>query len=109
MAEELTLTEVLDALTHEERRRIIRALREEHPLRVDSLCAYGVERKRDDGEVVAAHHIHLPKLVDYDIIAWNDNDEVVARGPNFEQADDTLAAVEEDEPVHGRYVAATGD
>ncbi|QSW99004.1 hypothetical protein [Haloterrigena alkaliphila] len=38
-----------------------------------------------DEELLRAHHVHLPKLADYEYIEWNRDENRVTRGPQFDE------------------------
>lgn len=74
-----------DALANEHRRTLLVELFESRshedtvhiPTDVDS-------RANDpDHQRTALYHTHLPKLVDYGFIRWNENTHEIRRGPQF--------------------------
>jgi hypothetical protein len=94
------LDDYLRLLADERKRRLLRALRAagDDPVSVDS---------DDPDEQTRLHHIHLPKLADAGLIDWDPRDDIIVRGPSFDEilplleTIDRLEGSEEDEGTEG--------
>lgn len=77
--------DVLDALGHIQRRKLLFALLEHNP-QDDSPADLADSEDNIDGPegLVAMHHVHLPKLVEYGYINWKQDTHEVTQGPNFD-------------------------
>lgn len=104
--------DLFDALADVHRRQLLLELLYREYLRVSRLT--GIARQiadADDGllqkhlsgprhipeadeTLVRTHHVHLPKLVEYDLIEWDRDEHVVTRGPRFEDARPFLEVLE---------------
>lgn len=49
-----------------------------------------------DKEAVRVHHVHLPKLVDYRYVEWDDEAHVLSRGADFDDLRPLLKLLAED-------------
>lgn len=87
------LDEKLDALSHEQRRRLLLALLE-HPLR-EVPIELGRERAGATSQEtrIAMHHTHLPKLEEHGFVRWDRGNGHVVRGPRFEELEPLLVMV----------------
>lgn len=47
-----------------------------------------------DDDLVRMHHIHLPKLAEYGLIEWDRDENVVTKGPRFEDVQLLLTGLE---------------
>lgn len=84
------MDQVLDALGHRYRRRVLVALADSNPQTVGSVTAtvqahegvalHGLHVA--DFET-ALHHIHLPKLENYGFISWDRATDELTRGPGW--------------------------
>lgn len=76
----------LDALAHVQRRKLLVALTDHNP-QDDS----PVVIDDSEGEVEALerlttmHHVHLPKLVEYGFVEWDEEHNEVSKGPDFDE------------------------
>lgn len=84
--------EVMDALGHKYRRRLLVALADHNPQEdTDAQEAAEALGALSDGEVDSArveielYHNHLPKLADPGFIIWNPDTGTIERGPNWEE------------------------
>ncbi|WP_157972572.1 hypothetical protein [Saliphagus sp. LR7] len=80
----------LRLISHPIRRRIICALRDaetpiECPLDIAELDSGIVRKEVAQRRQIELFHIHLPKLDDADVIAWDREQENVAKGSNFDK------------------------
>lgn len=80
------LNHSFEALSHPYRRRILTRLHERNPR--EEAEFHEVTRGGDDDPdrlAVELHHRHLPKLVDAGFVDWDREEDVVTRGPRFEE------------------------
>jgi hypothetical protein len=83
---------ILDALGHAYRRRLLVALLAHNPQDDDDpqharealQSALGEEVPADVDDATLVHS-HLPKLEEYGYIAWDRQEETIAKGPNWEE------------------------
>ncbi|WP_277555083.1 DUF7344 domain-containing protein [Halobaculum limi] len=74
---------IYDALSHIHRRELLRYLTRETvgPVQTESLARHlqseGTDRESLDDALVELRHVHLPKLLDADLITWRRDDGVV--------------------------------
>jgi len=76
--------EMLATVADTHRRTLLLALLEENPQ--DELPV-GNDDSADDAveQLVQMRHVHLPKLVEYGFINWDEEANEVTKGPNFEE------------------------
>lgn len=78
--------EMLDAIGHVQRRKLLVALLEHNP-QDDSpviVTDFGSDEKAMSRPVEMQHN-HLPKLKDYGLIEWNQKSQQVVKGANFDE------------------------
>ena len=82
-----TLDELLDALSHPYRRRILDLLFNQNPRDEAEFSANELADDADEFDrlVLEIHHRHLPKLAEADFIDWDREADVITRGPRFEE------------------------
>ncbi|MHC3438307.1 DUF7344 domain-containing protein [Natrialbaceae archaeon A-gly3] len=80
-----------DALADRQRRRILAELLEHNPRDASVVTTAERDAKRRQ---VMNHHVHLPKLDDYGFIKWDRSEEVVTRGPRFEEIQPFLELID---------------
>ena len=81
-----TLDEMLDALGHIQRRKLLRALLTHNPQDDESVVVDADESADEElGRLVDMRHVHLPKLEEYGFIGWDRDSNEVSKGPNFEE------------------------
>lgn len=79
------LGELLEILSHSHRRRIITRLHDRNPRNEDEFELEELTGDDElDNETLALIHNHLPKLAEADFINWNQEQQLVTRGPRFE-------------------------
>jgi hypothetical protein len=89
---------MLDALSNVHRRKLLMALLESNPQ--DDLPRVS---SADEGEseamehLIRMHHVHLPKLVEYGFIEWDQEKEEVTKGPAFDEIKPLLNLLAEHE------------
>ena len=78
------LGELLEILSHPHRRRIITRLHDRNPRDEDEFELEEVVGDEElDNETIALIHNHLPKLAEAGFINWNQEQQIVTRGPRF--------------------------
>lgn len=80
------LGELLEVLSHPHRRRIITLLHDQNPRDEEE---FELEELADDDEfedeTIDLFHNHLPKLAEAGFVNWNQEQQIVTRGPRFEE------------------------
>lgn len=78
--------EIFHALSDIHRRRVLRSLLV-HNLQDHSSISVNSEVLTDSERSTAIHmrHIHLPMLVQYGFITWDQDTNKISRGPQFEE------------------------
>lgn len=90
------LDEQFEALAHVERRRLLVALlgngsEIEAPFEIGGWRA-AAESSESRVELV---HNHLPKLEDFGLVRWDEENALVAKGPEFENIEPIVVALDE--------------
>lgn len=82
-----TLNESFEVLSHPCRRRILTRLFESNPRDEDGFDPIELASRAGDPELVGVelHHVHLPKLAESGFIDWNRDENVIRRGPRFDE------------------------
>lgn len=87
-----SLDQLLDALGHKYRRRLLLALTVHNPQDDDDAQESAVELDaitggEEDEEIVEMelHHTHLPKLDEYGYISWDQETGEIAQGPHWDE------------------------
>ena len=85
-SETISFDDMLDALSNIHRRKLLISLLE-HDAQGDGPVIIGDSKSEiDDGKrSVTMRHVHLPKLVDYGFIIWNEETNEVMKGPEFDK------------------------
>lgn len=81
----LLFDEMLDALADPQRRRLLSALTEHNPQDDAPVVVDSGEEGDAVERLVTMNHVHLPKLVDYGLIEWDEDADEVSKGPNFDE------------------------
>lgn len=90
------LDEMLRVLANEHRRRLLVALLEQDPQRGAKVPRAVHEGERELRRLrTELHHTHLPKLSDADYIQWDRENNVVEKGPKFDEIEPLLALMDE--------------
>ncbi|MGM0718187.1 MAG: DUF7344 domain-containing protein [Halobacteriota archaeon] len=72
------LNDVYQAFTRSERRQLLAAL-------ANAKQGITLEpSEMTEGRWIELYHVHLPKLEDAELIEWNTENNVIAKGPRFE-------------------------
>lgn len=88
--------EMLDALADVQRRSLLVALLEHNPQDDAPVAIADSDEEGDSIErLVQMDHVHLPKLVDYGFIEWDERSHEVAKGPNFDEIRPLLELLED--------------
>ncbi len=99
---ERTLDDCFDALGHVQRRTLLCALLVHNPQNDDSVKIDADESDAEELErLTQMHHVHLPKLESYGFIRWDQDNNEVSKGPDFDEIRpllEMLAAHEEELP-----------
>lgn len=78
--------DMVDALADRQRRKLLVALLEHNPQDDSPVAITDAESDADAlGRLVSMDHVHLPKLVDYGFIEWNQERHEVIKGPKFDE------------------------
>ncbi|NIB97999.1 hypothetical protein G9C83_00010 [Halobacterium sp. R2-5] len=88
----MSVDDVLAALSNVQRRELLDSLLADSP---PDGATNGVAVDVD----VSMHHVHLPKLVDYGLVEWDEETDRVTRGANFEDAAEILELLDENADV----------
>ena len=98
------LGELLEILSHPHRRRIITRLHDRNPRDEDEFELEELEGDDElENETIALIHNHLPKLAEAGFINWNQEQQIVTRGPRFEEIApliDLMVAHEDELPAN---------
>jgi hypothetical protein len=85
-APQVTVDEVLNALAHIQRRKLLTALLTHNPQKDESATIDSDESEDEElAQLIQMRHVHLPKLEDYGFINWDQNNNEVSKGPNFDK------------------------
>ncbi|NIC00997.1 transcriptional regulator [Halobacterium sp. R2-5] len=96
---DLSIDDLLAALSNVQRRQLLESLLTDSP---PDDPAYVIV---DADTNLAMYHIHLPKLVEYGLINWDEDTNRVTKGPEFEAAADLLSQLtNHDEPLLSKEV-----
>lgn len=84
---------VFDALAERDRRELLVELLDTESHDVSTVSGVPWEIEESDEEMIRKCHVHLPKLADYGFIEWNREEDVVTRGPRFDELQPLLEHV----------------
>ena len=87
--------QLFETLAAVQRRRLLFALTDHNPQRVDEMCGVPWSLSGSEAEMITKRHVHLPKLADYGFIDWNRDEQVITKGPRFDEIEPLLEALEE--------------
>lgn len=79
---EIEFDDLLDALAHIQRRKLLVALLGHDPQDDESVV---IDTDEELDRLIQMTHVHLPKLEAYGFIDWNRETNEVSRGPQFEE------------------------
>jgi predicted transcriptional regulator len=84
--EALSFDDMVDALANVQRRKLLTALLEHNPQDDAPVVITDSDNETDAVKrPVTMRYVHLPKLVDYGMIEWNEETHKVAKGPQFDE------------------------
>jgi hypothetical protein len=90
-----TFGEMVDALADVQRRKLLVALLEHNPQDDRPVVIEDSESGSDAvSRLMLMKHTHLPKLVDYGFIEWDEDTHAVMKGPKFEEIRPLLELLE---------------
>ena len=90
--------EVMNALANVQRRKLLIALLEHNPQDDMPVVIADSDGETDAIErLVAMQHVHLPKLVEYGFIEWNEDTHEVMKGPTFDEIRPLLELLDDHE------------
>jgi hypothetical protein len=82
----LLFDDMMGALGDVQRRKLLVALLEHNPQDDTPVVVADSKGEVDAVErLVTMQHVHLPKLVDYGFIEWNEETHEVLKGPKFDE------------------------
>ncbi|WP_336336908.1 transcriptional regulator [Haloarcula brevis] len=94
----LSFDDMVDALADVQRRKLLVALLEHNPQDDTPVVIADSESDADAVErLVTMQHVHLPKLVDYGFIEWNEETHEVTKGPKFDEIRPLLELLDDHE------------
>ena len=89
--------EVMNALANVQRRKLLLALLEHNP-QDDTPVVVAADDEADAVErLVSMQHVHLPKLVEYGFIEWDEESHEVMKGPKFDEIRPLLELLDDHE------------
>jgi len=90
--------DMVSALADVQRRKLLVALLEHNPQDDTPVVVADSESDADAVErLVTMQHVHLPKLVDYGFIEWNEETHEVTKGPKFDEIRPLLELLDDHE------------
>lgn len=93
---------MLEVLANIQRRKLLVALLEHNPQDDSGVVIVDDETDRETMErLLEMRHVHLPKLVEYGFIEWDQESDEVSKGPAFDEIRpllELLAAHEDELP-----------
>lgn len=92
MGSQNSFTNFTDAVSDVHRRQILVDLLEFESFKLDN-HVYASDTTTRRERVIQLHHVHLPKLEDYEFIEWNTETGEVSKGPLFEEYQPVLEAI----------------
>lgn len=94
----VSFDDMVEALADIQRRNLLVALLEHNP---QNDSPVGIADSGSEGaaveRLVTMNHVHLPKLVDYGFIHWDEESHEVRKGPNFDEIEPLLELLDDHE------------
>ena len=87
--------QLFEALAVVQRRRLLFALTDHNPQRVDEMSGVPWSLSESEGGMITKQHAHLPKLADYGFVDWDRDEQVITKGPRFDEIEPLLEALED--------------
>jgi hypothetical protein len=95
---EISFDDMVDALADVQRRKLLVALLKHNPQDDAPVVIADSESETNAIErLVTMQHTHLPKLVEYGFIEWNEETHEVMKGPNFNEIRPLLELLDDHE------------
>lgn len=95
---EISFDDMVNALADVQRRKLLIALLEHNPQDDSPVVIVGSKSGANAVErLVTMHHVHLPKLVDYGFIEWDEGNHEVMKGPTFDEIRPLLELLDDHE------------
>jgi predicted transcriptional regulator len=96
--EDLSFDDMVDALADVQRRKLLVALLQHNPQDDAPVVIADSDGEADAVDrLVTMQHVHLPKLVDYGFIEWNEETHEVSKGPKFDEIRPLLELLDDHE------------
>ena len=97
-AQTISFDDMVDALANIQRRKLLIALLEHNPQDDSPIVIADSDSEANAVErLVTMHHTHLPKLVDYGFIEWDEETHEVRKGPKFDEIRPLLELLDDHE------------
>lgn len=77
--------DIFEALADGQRRRLLLDLLDHNPQEIAERSSVPKETTERDAELITTHHVHLPKLAEYEYIEWDRGADVVTKGRQFDE------------------------
>ena len=87
--------QIFEALAAVQRRRLLFALTDHNPQQIDEMSGVPWSLSESEAEMTTNHHVHLPKLADYGFVDWDRNEQVITKGPRFDEIEPLLECLED--------------
>lgn len=95
MSEGMTADQLFDALADVHRRRLLLALIDHNPQDVSALPGVPWTVSESETVLTSKRHVHLPKLADYGLIEWDRDEQMVTKGPRFDEIEPILELLDD--------------
>ncbi len=78
--------EMVDVLANVQRRKLLVSLLDHNPQDDEPVVINASESDAEAMDrLIKMKHVHLPKLVDYELIEWNEDTHEVSKGQKFDE------------------------
>lgn len=95
ISQSLSFDDAVDALADVQRRKLLMALLEHNPQDDVPVVLTGEDGDDAVERLVTMQHVHLPKLVDYGFVEWDQATHEVTKGPQFDEIRPLLELLDE--------------
>ena len=97
-AQTISFDDMVDALANIQRRKLLISLLEHNPQDDSPIVIADSDSEATAVErLVTMQHTHLPKLVDYGFIEWDEETHEVRKGPKFDEIRPLLELLDDHE------------
>lgn len=97
-AETISSDDIMEAMAHIQRRKLLLALLEENPQDDKPVVVADSDSETAAiGRLISMNHVHLPKLVEYGFIEWDQETHEVMKGPQFDEIRPLLELLDDHE------------